>query len=203
MVRQYDSKGRKNAAKQTRQRILQAALKLHWEGVTEYEPLAQEAGCSLPTLRKHFPTKEALFQSCTKTFAETQVMPDLSALARIPAPEQRLKESITALCNIHESMFGYAWLSARLRKDSPTLDSEMHSYDKLVDAVTEIIAPKAQTKTPVIRGFLDFLTYRALRLSAKLSPDDASEELINVISLLVLDQSSTGKSITLRENNQP
>ena len=80
MVRQYDSSRRRKAAEQTRQDILQAALKLHWDGITEFEPLAREAGCSLATLRKHFPSKELLFGSCTRAFAETVTLPDLTAL---------------------------------------------------------------------------------------------------------------------------
>jgi len=60
MVRQYDSSRRKKAAEQTRKDILQAALKLHWEGITGFEPLAREAGCSLATLRKYFPSGNPL-----------------------------------------------------------------------------------------------------------------------------------------------
>ena len=41
MTRRYDSSGRKRAAEQTRKRIVDAALRLHWEGITEFEPLAQ------------------------------------------------------------------------------------------------------------------------------------------------------------------
>ena len=80
MVRQYNSSRRRKAAEQTRQDILQAALKLHAEGVTEFEPLAREAGCSLATVRKHFPTKETLFKNCTRAFAETLILPDLERL---------------------------------------------------------------------------------------------------------------------------
>ena len=41
MIRQYDSSRRKQTAMQTREKILQAAMKLHWQGITEYAPLAQ------------------------------------------------------------------------------------------------------------------------------------------------------------------
>ena len=193
MARRYDSKLRKETAEKTRQRILQAALKLHWQGITEYEPLAQEAGCSLPTLRKYFPTKEMLYRNCTRTFAETLVMPDLAMLARMSAPDERREESIAELCRIHESMFGYAWLSIHRRKESPTLDAEIKAYDGLVDAITEIIAPQEGGKNSVIRGLLDFLTYRALRLAGKLSPQEVKEELLATVSLLLLEYESTGK----------
>jgi AcrR family transcriptional regulator len=185
MNRKYDSTKRKKAARQTREDILQAALKLHWEGVTEFGPLAREAGCSVATLRKYFPSKESLFQGCTRTFAETLTMPDLAALGEIDDPEQRIRKSVRELCRIHEAMFGYAWLSEHQRKDSPTLDAEMTGYEGLTDAIVEIITPPASTKAPFLRGLLDFLSYRALRLSGKLTPDEVTEELIDMINLLM------------------
>ena len=186
MVRQYDSSRRRKAAEQTRQDILQAALKLHWDGITEFEPLAREAGCSLATLRKHFPSKEILFGSCTRAFAETITMPDLKALGSITEPAQRIERSVSELCRMHEAMFGYAWLSAQQRKDSPTLDAEMSAYEGLADTIAEIITPFNSQKAPLVRGLLDFLSYRALRLSGRLSPERTKEELIKTLQLLIL-----------------
>jgi len=186
MARQYDSSRRRKAAEQTRQDILQAALKLHWDGITEFEPLAREAGCSLATLRKHFPSKEILFGSCTRAFAETITMPDLKALGSITEPAQRIERSVSELCRMHEAMFGYAWLSAQQRKDSPTLDAEMSAYEGLADTIAEIITPFNSQKAPLVRGLLDFLSYRALRLSGRLSPERTKEELIETLQLLIL-----------------
>ena len=186
MVRQYDSSKRRKAAEQTRQDILQAALKLHWDGITEFEPLAREAGCSLATLRKHFPSKEMLFGSCTRAFAETVTMPDLTALGSITEPAQRIERSVSELCRMHEAMFGYAWLSAQQRQDSPTLDAEMNAYEGLADPIAEIITPFNSQKASLVRGLLDFLSYRALRLSGRLSPERAKEELIETLQLLIL-----------------
>lgn len=178
MVRKYDSSRRRKAAQQTRKDILQAALKLHWEGVTEFAPLAREAGCSVPTLRKHFPDKEALFRDCTRTFAETLTMPDLAALGAIPEPARRLEACVFELCRIHEAMFGYAWLCAHQRKHSPTLDAEMSAYEGLADAIAGIITPTGSSRAGLVRGLLDFLSYRALRLSGGLAPEQAREELL-------------------------
>jgi len=185
MVRQYDSSRRRKAAEQTRQDILQAALKLHWVGITGFEPLAREAGCSVATLRKHFPSKESLYQNCTRAFAETLTMPDLAALGTITEPAQRIEQSVSELCRVHEAMFGYAWLSAHQRKDSPTLDAEMSAYEGLADAIAGIITPADSPRASLLRGLLDFLTYRALRLSGRLSPEKTKEELITTIHQLV------------------
>jgi AcrR family transcriptional regulator len=186
MARQYNSDRRRKAAEQTRRDILQAALKLHAEGVTEFEPLAREAGCSVATVRKHFPTKETLFQNCTRTFAETLVLPDLAHLGGIGDARQRIEASVAELCRIHEAMFGYAWLGAQQRGDSPTLDREMDAYEGLADAIAEIVTPPHSTQTALIRGLLDFLTYRALRQSGRLSAREAAAELAATIQTLTL-----------------
>jgi len=190
MIRPYDSNRRKKAAEQTRKDILQAALKLHWKGITGFGPLAIEAGCSLATLRKHFPSKELLFQNCTRVFAETLEMPDLSVLGGIAGHAQRLTESVSELCRIHEAMLGYAWLSAHRRQESPTLDAEMNAYEGLTNAIAGIITPTESAKAHFIRGLLDFLTYRAMRLSAQLSPEETREELIMTVQLLISEQGS-------------
>ena len=188
MTRRYDSSRRKEAAEETRRRILRAALELHWEGITEFEPLAHRAGCSVPTVRKYFPTKESLYRDCTRTFAETLVMPDLDALGRITDPARRLEECVSELCRIHEAMFGYAWFSAHAREGSETLDAEMKGYEGLADAMAETIQPESGG---IVRGLLDFLTYRALRLSGNLTPEDARTELISVLRPLILSSETT------------
>lgn len=180
MSRRYDSSRRQEAAQETRARILRVALKLHWEGVTEYEPLAREAGCSVPTVRKYFPTKEALFRSCTRAFAETLALPDLGALQRIDDPARRTEAGIAELCRIHESMFGYAWTSAHQRLNSPTLDEEMRAYEAIADAITEILTLEDPAQRSVLRGLLDFLTYRALRTSGGLAPEHVRKALIAI-----------------------
>lgn len=185
MIRQYDSTRRKNAARQTREKILQAAMKLHWQGITEYGPLALEAGCSMATLRKHFPNKEDLFQNCTRTFAGTLAMPDLNYLGDITDPAGSITECVTELCRIHEAMFGYAWLSAHERKNSPTLDTEMSGYEGLANAIADIITPAGSSKSSLIRGLLDFLTYRALRLSGQLSPERVTQELVATLQSII------------------
>jgi len=186
MARQYDSSRRRKAAEQTRHDILQAALKLHWAGITGFEPLAREAGCSVATLRKHFPSKETLFQNCTRAYAETLTMPDLKALGEISESARRLEQSVSELCRMHEAMFGYAWLGAQQRDESATLHSEMNAYEGLADAIAAIITPAGSAKAPLIRGLLDFLTYRALRLAGQLSPEQASTELIATLHPLIV-----------------
>jgi AcrR family transcriptional regulator len=199
MGKRYDSSRRMKAAEETRQNILKAALKLHWEGITEFGPLAREAGCSLPTVRKNYPTKESLFQDCTRTFGETLQMPDLQALGGIDDPLARLEGCVSELCRIHEAMFGFAWLCVQMRKNSPTLDAELQAYEGLADAMAEIVVSRTAPHFPLIRGLFDFLTYRALRLSGGLSPENASAELRNVIRPLIQVADAPSRPVSSRK----
>ena len=182
MVRPYNSKRRKRVADGTRKSIVRAAVKLHWSGTTEFEKIADQAGCSLATVRKHFPTKEALYKDCTQVVIQALDLPDPRALAALADPPARLRQSLEELCRIHESMLGYAWHSGHARQHSETLERVMNDYEALTDAIAEVVAPAHTPKAPVVRGLLDYLTYRAMRLSAKLTPQTAKEALTATVA---------------------
>jgi AcrR family transcriptional regulator len=171
--RRYDSTRRRTASEQTRRDIVRAALRLHWEGVTNFDAMALEAGCSVSTVRKHYPTKEHLFRDCTRAFGQTLEMPDPAAIAGVEDAEARTEHAIRELFRVHEAMLGYAWHAARQRFDSPTLEALMTSYEQLAEAIAEIVASPDPRKAGLMRGLLDFLSYRALRLSGGLSPEQA------------------------------
>lgn len=92
MTRQYDSSRRKKAAEQIHPGILQAALKLHWEAITEFELLAEEAACLLATVRKHFPTEEALYRECAQASSHRLTRLDLTALEEIAEQKSAWRE---------------------------------------------------------------------------------------------------------------
>jgi hypothetical protein len=99
-------------------------------------------------------------------------------------------------------MFGYAWHSAHQRKDSPTLNAVMHTYEGLADAIADLITPTGSSRASLVRGLLDFLTYRALRLSGQLSPSMAREELIATIQPLIFEPgNSPGSSPSKSDRN--
>ena len=188
MTRKYNSNRRRRAAEETRKEILEAALKLHWDGVTEFEPLAREAGCSVATVRKHFPTKEDLYSDCTRTFGERLTMPDLDAVSKIRDAAKRRRTAVSELCRIHEAMHGYAWLSAHARETSPVLDRVMSEYEGLADVIAGIVVPHSSGRGRVVRGLLDFLTYRALRFSGCLSAEETTQELVGAIEALLKEE---------------
>jgi len=185
MARSYDSSRRRRAAEHTRQDIVRAAIKLHWDGITDFDAMAAEARCSVSTVRKHYPTREHLFHDCTRAFGETLEMPIPEEIARIADRGERVARAIGELLRIHEAMFGYAWLGARARDGSPTLDAVMRDYEALADAIGEVIAPSTSDASGLVRGLLDFLTYRALRTRGGLSPEQACTQLHDAVCVAI------------------
>jgi hypothetical protein len=139
----------------------------------------------MATLRKHFPTKESLFGGCTHMFAGSVTFPDLDALGAIADPDQKLVACVSELCRMHETMVGYAWLSAHLRDESPTLDGVMNGYEGLADAMTGMVVGGDSRRAAVARGLLDFLTYRAMRVSGGLSPEAVCQEMTATLRSLI------------------
>ena len=90
-------------------------------------------------------------------------------------------------------MFGYAWFSAHQRAEFRALDAVMSAYAGLTDDIVEIIAPLVSPSASLVRGLLDFLTYRALRLSGHVSPDMVRDELTTTLNSFT--QSATSATV--------
>lgn len=86
--RAYNSQTRQQLQSELKQRMVEAAVRLHADkgGLgTSYADIAQAAGVSLPTVYKHFPQLETLFQSCTAHVAQSA--PALSVESILAAPD--------------------------------------------------------------------------------------------------------------------
>jgi AcrR family transcriptional regulator len=71
--RPYNNQVRHQQQEALRQRIVEAAAHLHARQgglATTYADVAKQAGVSLPTVHKHFPSADDLFVSCTRHIAE-------------------------------------------------------------------------------------------------------------------------------------
>src|SRR5436190_17115049 len=86
--RAYNNQTRQQRQTELKQRIVEAAVQLHAQkgGLgTTYADIAQTAGVSLPTVYKHFPQLDTLFQSCTAHVG--QVAPALPVDNIMAAPD--------------------------------------------------------------------------------------------------------------------
>ena len=103
--RRYRKRRRAEQERRTRERITEAAVKLHGSvgpAQTTVSGVAKEAGVQRATVYRHFPDEESLFAACSAHFWEANPLPDPAAWSAISDPALRLR---TALGEIY-ALFG-------------------------------------------------------------------------------------------------
>jgi AcrR family transcriptional regulator len=104
-VRAYSMARRADDVAQTRQRIIEAAVRLHGSigpAQTTVSALAAEAGVTRLTVYRHFPEAELLFAECSRHWAAGQRMPDLDLWRRHAEPRERLRVGLSDLYRFYE-----------------------------------------------------------------------------------------------------
>ncbi len=180
MPRKYDSSRRAEAARQTRNQILDAAVRLHGEGILDIESLAREAGVSVATVRKHFPTREILFENCTAHGVRFAPLPDIEAIRAIDDGPRRIERAVREVYSFHESLLGQTWMSYLHEYESPALSATLKQLQGLIgQVINAALDPNGHgtaaedDRRPLLLAMLSPLTYRALRVHGGLSPAEA------------------------------
>jgi len=188
MARKYDATRRGEAAKRTREAIVDAAFKLHGLGIIDYEALAAEANVSLPTIRKYFPTREALYENCTAWGMRYAAMPDLDLLAATNDARDRLRLAVRETFAFYESLFGQLWATYLYQAGSPVLTRLLGQIEELQKRIVDLVlaawmpvGASAEEARGLLTGLISFLTYRALRHEGGLSPEQATERIAEAL----------------------
>jgi AcrR family transcriptional regulator len=98
--RKYRLKVRAERERQTRQRIVQAAVDLHGEigpVRTTISAIAERAGVQRHTFYRHFPDERSLFEACSGHFRATHAWPEPETWRTIRDPEKRLRAGLAEL----------------------------------------------------------------------------------------------------------
>lgn len=98
--RRYRKRRRAELEEQTRQRITEAAVRLHSSigpARTTVSAVAREAGVQRSTLYRHFPTEVDLFGACSEHWLSLNPPPDPGAWSRIADPDERLHSALGEL----------------------------------------------------------------------------------------------------------
>lgn len=91
---------RAEQVEQTRQRIVEAAVRMHTTvgpANTTISALAEEAGVTRLTVYRHFPDEDNLFSACTQHWARQHPAPDPAAWRAIPDLEERARRALGEL----------------------------------------------------------------------------------------------------------
>lgn len=187
MTRKYDSKRRTVSAEQTRLAIVEAAIKLHGIGITAFSAVADEAGVALPTVTKHFPTREDLFMACTAHHLGHLTLPTVEELRAVRHPADRLRRLVQEVCQLHEQTFGQLWTGYKLEDESPVLMKAVQSYEALIANLVETLTFDDTEKdraaiAAFVRAMLNPLTYRALRSRNQLSMEEVIQHMTSALA---------------------
>ncbi len=99
-VRSYRMKRRAEQVDLTRQRITEAAMRLHTTigpANTSIASVAAQAGVTRLTVYRHFPDLEALFIACSGHWMMLNPLPDMDSWRAIPDLEERARTALRKL----------------------------------------------------------------------------------------------------------
>jgi AcrR family transcriptional regulator len=96
-ARKYRKRRRAEQERQTRERITEAAVRLHGTvgpARTTVSGVAKEAGVQRATVYRHFPDEMSLFAACSAHYWAANPKPDPAAWSAISDPDARLKHAL-------------------------------------------------------------------------------------------------------------
>src|SRR5688500_7042467 len=102
--RTYRKRVRAEQEEATRERITEAAVKLHGSigpARTTVSGVAREAGVQRATVYRHFPDEESLFAACSAHFWATHPMPSPEEWSTIADPASRLRQALGELYELY------------------------------------------------------------------------------------------------------
>lgn len=170
--RKYQLRKRAEDQDATRERIVEATAKLHYEqgvAATSYIQIAERAGVGPATVYRHFPTLGSLVSACGALVNE-EMRPPLpenaqAVFAGLGTRQQRLERLVAELDAFYER--GAVWLgiAARDRDSVPELDGFLREVDAGVEAlVREAIGPSSsESEIRLMTALADVSVWRSLK----------------------------------------
>jgi AcrR family transcriptional regulator len=186
--RPYHKRLRAEQEAETRQRITEAAVKLHGTigpARTTVKAVAAEAGVQRATVYRHFPDAQSLFMACSGHWASLNPPPDPARWRRIDDPAERLRHALSELYGWYE------WAEPMLTnvlRDAPLVPAAGPAYaaferhfESLHSAVMQGRRARGRARARLAAALahaLDFATWRSLTRQHGLARDDAVELMI-------------------------
>lgn len=136
--RPYRMRQRAESQEATRQRIVEATMRLHEEvgpRNTSISAIAERAGVQRLTVYRHFPDETAVFQACTSHWLALNPPPDPSAWSVIADPNDRLRAALAAFYDYY-ARTRRMWAAAFRDVDEvPALQRPMADVAAFLDGV--------------------------------------------------------------------
>ena len=190
MPRAYKREGRDAAMARTRARIVDAVVALHAErGArdTSYADIAARADVAIPTVYKHFPSLEALFEACVGHVSE-KAPPLRPELFASPSAADRLGALARALALRHRHF--EPWLRWSGHAPPELAVHHRRAAETLRAAIRRAVAPAFPGEPPpaligVLAAILDFRAWQTLTAELGVDDADAADALANAATLVL------------------
>lgn len=173
MARKYELKRRAVRQDATRQKIVSAAVDLHCTVGpmrTSILAIAERAGVERPTVYRHFPTLESLYEACAHRFWTENPLPDPTPWCEIAEPEARLRRGLGEIYTFFDRRSPALWNIMRDMEDEPALQSFCAGHDEEWTRIRSILAgpfEAAGLQRPrldaALLHALDFFAWRSSR----------------------------------------
>lgn len=181
MARKYELRRRAIRQDATRQKIVSAAVDLHCSiGPTRTSILAiaERAGVERPTVYRHFPTLETLYDACAERFWSDNPPPDPESWTAIADPEARLRRGLDELYVFFERLAPALWNIMRDVEDAPALRRFCAGHAghwvrmrEILAAPFEVPSERQAQRDAAIAHAIDFFAWRASRRQGTGNPE--------------------------------
>jgi AcrR family transcriptional regulator len=187
---------RADTVAQTRQRITEAAIRLHTTvgpSRSSVASIAEEAGVTRLTLYRHFPDLDSLFAACFGHWTAENPGPDAGAWSSIPDFEARITVALAEL---------YAWFGKHgnelfpIYRDMAAMPmSTQAAMDRQEAALADALVAGREAGHPAggklraLAGHLvGFWTWRSLARDQGLGDEDAADLAVRLLLLVAGDR---------------
>jgi AcrR family transcriptional regulator len=188
MVRPYEQRRRAERRAETRRRIVEATVDLHTSvgpARTSIAAIAERAGVQRHTVYAHFPDERALFDACTRHWAETHPFPEAESWTSVADPVKRLRRALDEVYAWYEGVESDLALFRRDVSLVPVYAFRLEQDAASLAAAADILArdlPRRPAVRAAVGHALDFETWRSLVRRQGLRRPQAIEAMVRLVT---------------------
>ena len=182
--RKYTKTRRAEQQDETREKIVEATVKLHEElgpAKTSIKAIAEAAGVQRLTVYRHFPDDATLFEACTSHYLGLHPPPNMADWIEIQDASARSHTALLAFCRYYRETEKMWRVAYRDVNELEALQKPMSQFEAYLDQVSDDLVT-AWNKTHntkkklqvTLRHVLRFTTWQSLN-NAKLKDKDIAE----------------------------
>lgn len=174
---------------ETRQRITEAAVRLHTSvgpANTTISGVAEEAGVTRLTVYRHFEDLDALFVACMGHWSAQHPGPDLQAWSAIEPLEPRATQAFSELygwyAEVRDELYPiYRDQAAMPPSAQAAMGLQLQAF---ADAIVGAGGSADPLSSAVARHLVDFRTWRSLVVDQGLEPEQAASAAVSMLLAL-------------------